>query len=104
MGDCDTFAANLGKATPLWWSYRVLLVVISACGVWLRVGWVSSERHVMLKCSSRAVQVWERWASLRGMGERRRFCKESFLSFETMETIDDLRRELYSVSGTDRKW
>ncbi len=34
---------------------------------------------------------------MRGMGERRRFCKESFLSYETMETIADMRRELYSV-------
>ncbi len=42
-------------------------------------------------------QVWEAWDGLRGVGERRRFCKEAFVSFETMEAIGDLRRELYMV-------
>ncbi len=33
------------------------------------------------------------------MGDRRKLCKECFLSFETMQAIDDMRRELLSVGG-----
>lgn len=43
------------------------------------------------------VKVWERWAAARGMGDRRKLCKECFLSFETMQAIDDMRRELLST-------
>jgi hypothetical protein len=46
---------------------------------------------------SLVVQLHNAWTELRGMGARRRFCKDHFVSFEAMESIDDLRSDYRSV-------
>ena len=43
-------------------------------------------------------QAYDAWVACGGGSERRRFCKDNFLSFETMHLIHETRRDLLSVS------
>lgn len=54
--------------------------------------------HARYCCSvSMFAQAYDAWASCGSMSDKRRFCKDNFLSFETMQVIHETRRDLASV-------